>query len=194
MLSTSDSNIISLGSTRFDLNERLELFRFALNPSQLRVDISTVMAYRTWTDEQLIRAVENNDTIGDIIKELGLKSTNSGNYQTVNNTIRKLKLDTSHFKQNKFPSAGRTKIPTENILVKNSLYNSTTNLKNRLLKENILEDKCYECDITHWKGKKLSLHIDHINGNRVDNRVENLRLLCPNCHSQTPTYCRGMRK
>jgi len=79
--------------------------------------------------------------------------------------------------------------PLSEILIENSNYINTNNLKKRLLKENILEYKCNICNITEWINKPLTLHLDHKNGNNMDNRIENLRLLCPNCHSQTETYC-----
>lgn len=79
-------------------------------------------------------------------------------------------------------------MPPESVLVEQSTY-SGTNLKPRLLRLGLLEHKCYECSIKDlWNGKKLSLQLDHINGVRNDNRIENLRKLCPNCHSQTANF------
>ncbi len=63
-----------------------------------------------------------------------------------------------------------------------------THLKSRLLKAGLLINRCEECGIESWLGRRLSMHIDHINGVRDDHRLENLRMLCPNCHSQTETY------
>jgi len=65
---------------------------------------------------------------------------------------------------------------------------SRSNLKMRLQKAGMLENRCQICGITDWRDKPLSIHLDHINGVKNDNRLQNLRMLCPNCHSQTPTF------
>ena len=61
-------------------------------------------------------------------------------------------------------------------------------LKKRLIAEGIKEYKCDGCGIQEWNKKPIVIEMDHINGNRHDHSLENLRMLCPNCHSQTPTY------
>lgn len=61
-------------------------------------------------------------------------------------------------------------------------------VKVRLLRAGLLQNRCQECGLEEWQGKQLSMHLDHINGIKGDHRLENLRMLCPNCHSQTPTY------
>lgn len=77
----------------------------------------------------------------------------------------------------------------EEILVENSPYKSTNSLKWKLLKLGLLENKCYLCNLEpYWNGMDLTLVLDHKNGINNDNRLANLRLLCPNCHSQTPTF------
>jgi 5-methylcytosine-specific restriction endonuclease McrA len=101
-------------------------------------------------------------------------------------------LSTEHFIVTR-----KGKIPADlsTILIKDKLYSSSHRLKKRLIAEGIFERKCSSCLNTEWAGKPIPLELDHINGDRSDNRIENLRLLCPNCHAFTITYRgRGIKK
>jgi hypothetical protein len=86
--------------------------------------------------------------------------------------------------------------PLETLLVKDSPVVNKTHLKKRLIKEGHLKNKCDWCGIgPKWRGRPMTLEMDHINGDNSDNRLKNLRILCLNCHSQTPTFRRpkGLR-
>jgi hypothetical protein len=150
------------------------------------------MVYRKWSDQDLKIAVEASDTKSEVIRKLGLKTNSSGNFQTIDKHIKSLNLDCSHFKEN-VVGKHQKEWALEDVLIINSPYSSTKNLKKKLLKAGLLREECYICGIKKWLEKKLTLQLDHINGNNTDNRIENLRLLCPNCHSLTPTFCRGKR-
>jgi Zn finger protein HypA/HybF involved in hydrogenase expression len=98
-------------------------------------------------------------------------------------------------KQNVFTEEHRKKSIESNLkkafnrfLTEGTSYSNHA-IKNILFNELFWEKKCNVCGISSWQNKKLSMHLDHINGNNSDNRLENLRLICPNCHSQTETYC-----
>jgi len=67
-------------------------------------------------------------------------------------------------------------------------YATRASVRKEILRNNFLPYNCSECGIEEWNGKKLSLHLDHINGKNGDHRLDNLRFLCPNCHSQSSTY------
>jgi DNA-directed RNA polymerase subunit RPC12/RpoP len=87
----------------------------------------------------------------------------------------------------------KSKIPLDDIIT-NKVKFSTMQLKKRLVYENILEYKCVKCgNEGEWMGETISLELDHINGDNNDNRIENLRIMCPNCHSQTPTFRNKVR-
>jgi len=145
-----------------------------------------------YTKEQFIEAVKNSFSIRNVLKLIGVRPT-GGNYAVAKRKIKLLNLNISHFTgrghlKGKTHNWGK-KIPLEKILIENSLYGGgTSKLKGRLIKEKLLIYKCYECGINEWKGKPLALDLEHKNGNRFDNRIENLTILCPNCHSQTSTY------
>ena len=146
---------------------------------------------RRYTDQQLIDAVKNSFSYRQVFKKIGL-AENSG-YDSIKKKINSLKLDTSHFTGQAYLK-GRThnwtkKKPLKELMVRNSTYDRG-NLKKRLLKENILENKCAICGLLpEWENKKLVMVLDHINGINNDHRLENLRLLCPNCNSQQDTFC-----
>lgn len=144
---------------------------------------------RSWTDEDLRVAVAINTTFIGICKSLNL-SRGSGNVKTVKFHIKRMNLLTNHLlgKAHRETSSPN-KIPMAEILVENSSYLNTVHLKNRLLKDGLLKHECYICKIPPvWQEQKLTLQLDHINGIHSDNRIENLRILCPNCHSQTKTF------
>ena len=87
------------------------------------------------------------------------------------------------------------KIPLEEILVKDSTYKGIGRLKKRLFANNLLSNKCQLCGLENeWHGKPIVLRLDHINGTNNDHRIENLRMLCPNCDSQTPTFAGRNKK
>lgn len=153
------------------------------------------MPYKKWTDDDLKDAVKNSVTKSEVIKKLRLSTNSSGNFQTISKYIKKLNLDISHFKSEIFGSPKKERQLSE-ILIIDSDYTNTSSLKKKLIKHNLLVNKCYNenCGILDWHGELLSLHLDHINGDNSDNRIENLRLLCPNCHSLTITYCRGANR
>jgi hypothetical protein len=111
-------------------------------------------------------------------------------YRAVMRLIKTRGLDTSHFKLGSTGLAPACKVPLAKILVKNSPYMSTHRIKLRCIEAGLLRNECYACGLgPKWSGKTLALQLDHINGVNDDHRIKNLRVLCPNCHSQTDTWC-----
>lgn len=84
------------------------------------------------------------------------------------------------------------KIPLEELI--NRDYITSHKLRIRLLKDGIKKHECEECRLTEWNGKLIPLELDHIDGNRFNNNLDNLRTLCPNCHAQTSTYCKPVHR
>lgn len=150
---------------------------------------------RSWTDEQFIDAVKSSITYSEICRKLNI-NVRQGNFVTIKKYIKIFNLSIDHLlgksaNKGKPNNRGGTNIiPLEKILIDNSMYHNTTCLKIRLIKGKLLKNKCELCGMEAiWRNVPLMLQLDHINGNRFDQRIENLRLLCPNCHSQTKTFC-----
>jgi 5-methylcytosine-specific restriction endonuclease McrA len=154
---------------------------------------------RKYTDEQLINAVSTSTSIRQVLKKLGKSQQGGGSYNQIKRDIKRLGPNAEHF-TGKGHLRGKShnwtaRIPIEKILVENSSYTNGSCLKKRLIKEKLLENKCSECGLdTMWNEKKLVMTMDHINGVNNDHRIENIRLLCPNCNSQQITFAGRNKK
>lgn len=152
------------------------------------------MNRRRYTDEQLKTAVGCSHTMRAVLQELGLKPL-GGNYETVAKRILELNLDTSHFLGSghlKGKTHTYSTRPLDHILVHLKLEN-TWRLRNRLIRERVKEHQCEKCGNTEWLGDPIPLELHHKDGDRTNNRLENLELVCPNCHTRTGNY-RGSKK
>jgi len=147
----------------------------------------------TYSEQELREAVKTSTSIRQVLEKLNIVPA-GGNYQTTNRRIEKLNIDTKHFTGQAW-NKGKVIGPKRDIkeYLSNEFPILSHKLKNRLIIESLKQHKCECCGITEWNGKPAPIELDHINGNHYDNRLENLRILCPNCHAQTDTY-RGKNK
>ncbi len=127
--------------------------------------------------------IKNSSSMSAVLRALGLRDTGGNTYTLkdrilIENIVCDLKSKES-----------TRKYTTEEILVKDTKYLNKTEIKNRILREQLIPYLCSSCGIgPEWNQEKLVLQIEHINGNNRDYRLENLTFLCPNCHSQTVTF------
>ena len=141
-----------------------------------------------YTKEILEVAVKDSISVAEVIRKLGLKQ-GGGTQQFINNKIKIWNIDISHFKGQSYLLGCSHDWKTrsdEELFATGTQFHSTLYRK-RLIKSGV-EYKCVICGLVDWQNNPLTLHIDHINGDRTDNRKQNLRFLCPNCHQQTETW------
>ena len=142
------------------------------------------------SDEQFVELLKKSSTISEVLFKLGYTvKGNSWGYSQVKRRMDDLNLDYSIFKGKSavIKTNKLNNIRKEDILKENCKHQRIV-LRRYVIKNNLIPYKCAICGCTEWQGKTLSLELDHINGINNDNRLENLRFLCPNCHSQTSTY------
>lgn len=150
------------------------------------------------SDEAFRNLVERNITYSDCLREIGLSTNGAGSSALLKKRIKELNISTEHFDSRFHRSgcAGKKYIkPISSYLTKNPKI-SIKSLRIRIIKEKVIPYVCAICGNNGvWEGRELVLHLDHINGDNTDNRLENIRFLCPNCHSQTDTYAgRNVKK
>ena len=142
------------------------------------------------SDEQFVELLKKSSTISEVLFKLGYTvKGNSWGYSQVKRRMDDLNLDYSIFKGKSavIKTNKLNNVKKEDILKENCKHQRIV-LRRYIIKNNLSPYKCAICGCTEWQGKTLSLELDHINGINNDNRLENLRFLCPNCHSQTSTY------
>ena len=145
------------------------------------------MRYK-YSDEELSEAVAASTSIRQVLSKLNLKEA-GGNYHTIKQKIKTLHLNCSHFtgrSSNKGKVFG-PKRPIEDYLTNKNTIQSHK-LRLRLIKEGYFEHKCYTCFNSKWNNLPIPLELEHKDGNHSNNSLNNLTLLCPNCHAQTSTY------
>lgn len=151
--------------------------------------------------EKIIKIIESSKNRLEVLVKLGWNTQTNG-YRRLDKFIKNNSINTFHFesiaermKRIRSKQIIKPKYDLAEILVVDSNYINTTTLKNRLYKEGFKEKKCELCGQTEmWRGRKLSLILDHINGVYDDNRIENLRIVCPNCNATLDTHCGKNKK
>lgn len=142
------------------------------------------------SDEKFVQLIKNSSNIAEVLFKLGYTvKGNSWGYSQIKQRMTDLNLDFGQFK-GKNPMYKKTQIgsiPKEKLLRENCKHQRNV-LRRYIISNCLIPYKCEICGLTKWNDKTLSLELDHINGINNDNRLENLRFLCPNCHSQTCTY------
>lgn len=134
-------------------------------------------------------------TWGDVCRRLGVKPATGAQTHLKNRAIF-FEIDFSHFTGQSW-SKGKSlnlKRPIENYLNLDGAFIGTHALKKRLIREGFKNHLCENCGLDSWLGHTIPIELHHKNGNRFDNRIENLEILCPNCHAVTDTYSGKNRK
>ena len=155
---------------------------------------------RSYTKDWLQELCKNSYSYAEVLRKAGRKQ-GGGTQATLRKKIEEFGIDISHFTGQKWqnsPNQQDNKVSRETyqlneVFVQNSPVTQKV-LRGYVERHNIIEYKCQTCGCDgNWQNGIISLELDHINGNNTDNRIENLRYLCPNCHALTETY-RGRNK
>ena len=176
---------------------RAHIRRLGLDADHIpRAGAGSPRSLRRFRDEDLIAAVKSETTMHGVLRRLGYQPS-GGMFRFVKAHIRRLDLDTSHFRGQSWARGVRRpstrSIPLEELLVPGSQAKSGY-LRCRIIAAGLKPDHCEGRGLKEWRGQPLPLALDHVDGDHTDNRLENLRILCPNCHALTETWCGRNRR
>ena len=150
---------------------------------------------RKYTKEWLTELCKDSYSYAEVLKKAGRKQ-GGGTQATLKKKIKEFNIDISHFTGQKWHDIPNQKnnvisregYSLEEVFIQNSPVTQKV-LRGYIERHNVLEYKCQTCGCDgNWQNGIISLEVDHINGDNKDNRVKNLRYLCPNCHALTDTY------
>lgn len=133
--------------------------------------------YRAYTDDDVINYSKEVKSISGLLDKLKLRKA-GGNFGNIKRILQRLNVNTEHWTGQSWNKDAKLKDWNQ--------YTRGSNLKPHLIKER--GHKCEHCNLEEWMGQMIPIELDHIDGNRTNNNIENLRLLCANCHSLTPTF------
>ena len=134
-------------------------------------------SYRNYSDQDILDAVEQSNSLAGVLKKLGLQPA-GGNYANMKRNLRRLNADTSHFIGKAWSKQERLKDWSE--------YSRSSALKPHLISAR--GRACESCSLGHWLNSPIVLEVHHKDGDRTNNVLANLELLCPNCHSMTDNW------
>ena len=142
------------------------------------------------SDEQFVELLKKSSTISEVLFKLGYSvKGNSWGFAKIRQRMSDLNLDGSIFKgKSPITKYGSLHKVNASDVLKPNCKHARSVLRRYVINNNLIPYRCAICGCVEWQGRTLSLELDHINGINNDNRIENLRFLCPNCHSQTTTY------
>ena len=133
--------------------------------------------YKEYTDEDIIEKSKEVTSIAQLLKALNLKMA-GGNYANIKRNLQRLKIDTSHWTGKSWNKDKQLKDWSQ--------YTRIAPIRKHLI--NIRGNTCECCGLSTWLNNPITLEVHHINGDRTNNNLDNLQLLCPNCHSFTTTW------
>jgi len=191
-----------LASSRTDILRRMGLKKNKYRLRLLKEDLAALgldtretleKSARHFTDSEIERAVRDSVTYSDVLRHLGVRLA-GGSIQHYKTRIKKMGIDTSHFLSRRWSTGkvfkNRRKSAEETLVKRPSgVFREHAKILRRVLLEIGVLERCAVCGLgVEWEKKRIVLEVDHIDGDSLNNEKENLRFLCPNCHSQTKTY------